>query len=326
MHGHRSRRSSTGPVWIRVGLVLLLTISLGAEARGQRADGRTRLDLPLFEVPTLESRDPGVDLADATPKRPSLTLDPSREAWLLGIAARLWLVTQLVTEEARVVPAGGFDPGAIRWSFDRGVVGNHDPRASRTSDRTREASLLLPGALLVLTARSGRRGRDLAVGGTVYAEALLLTKSLTHLGKVLLGRPRPGTYATGPDASDATSPEPVGSGAFHSLPSSHAATAWTGASLAVTTHLLLRPRARGLERFGLGFVGGALAGATSALRVSSGAHFPSDVIAGAGVGIASGVLIPLVHRDSRPPPGRRAILQSVGGLAMGTLAGVLLGG
>lgn len=321
-----TRRISPGHVRAAVGVVLLVSALVGTEASGQHADRWSTTNLVPVAVPALELATPGSVLTRTATDGPHLALDVRREAWILGMPARLTLVTEIVPEPARLVPRGGFDPGDIGWSVDRSILGNHDPGASRASDHTRDASLLLPLVVSVVTARGGHVWRDVAVGGGVYAEALLISRSLTHLGKVVLGRPRPGAFILQPGDAETLEQGAVGSGIFHSMPSSHASTAWTGASVAVTSHLLLRPRAHGLERFGLGFVGGALAGATSALRVSSGAHFPSDVIAGAGLGVASGVLVPLVHLEDRPLPSHRAVLESVSGVALGTLLGVLLGG
>ncbi|MDM7915213.1 MAG: phosphatase PAP2 family protein, partial [Candidatus Eisenbacteria bacterium] len=40
-----------------------------------------------------------------------------------------------------------------------------------------------------------------------------------------------------------------------------------------------------------------VATSTALLRVVSGEHFPSDVVAGAALGAAAGILIPLVHHE-----------------------------
>ena len=92
----------------------------------------------------------------------------------------------------------------------------------------------------------------------------------------------------------------------------------------MTEHLLLRPDASWVERVGIGFLGGTVASATSALRVESGQHFPTDVIAGAGIGIATGVAVPLLHRGALPMPSSNAWLQMIGGSLAGALTGVLL--
>jgi len=91
----------------------------------------------------------------------------------------------------------------------------------------------------------------------------------------------------------------------------------------MTDYLLSRPDASWAERVGVGLVGGGLAGATSALRVTAGQHFPSDVIAGAGIGIVTGVAVPLLHRGGRPLPSSEALFEVLGGALVGTLIGVV---
>lgn len=263
-------------------------------------------------------------LARSAPPPPFLTLDVRREIWFTSISGRLGLAGGLLRERARRVPLSGLDRADILWSVDRGAAGGSDVAAARLSDHTRNAALLLPVVVSVFTARGSDRWRDLAVGGAVYTEAILITSTLTRLVKVLAGRPRPGAYAPQQVISGAGPYALLDVGAFHSMPSSHAAAAWTGASLAVTSHLLMRPRAGPGERFGVGFASGALAGSTAALRVHAGAHFPSDVAAGAGIGIAVGALVPLAHRGDRPLPSPRAWLETVAGVAAGTVVGVLL--
>ncbi len=94
--------------------------------------------------------------------------------------------------------------------------------------------------------------------------------------------------------------------------------------LGLTEHLLRRPSASRIERAGIGFLGGALAGATSALRVQAGQHFPSDVIVGAGIGIVTGVAVPLLHRGKQRLPSSNAWLEMMAGLLAGTLFGVMM--
>lgn len=322
------------PLWSALLCGLLALTAFGEETRAQEA---TLVDMSVSQplmlrpstfVPTPRTAVPALVLGApdfAVGPDHHLALELRREIWLLSVAGRFWLASRIVPELTRTVPPGGLASETIRWSFDRGAVGASDLSASRLSDHARQASLLLPVALSVVTARTSERWRDVAVGGTVYAEALLLSKTLTHLGKGAIGRPRPGLYVGAWSGSDSGDGTVVGSGAFHSMPSSHASTAWTGAATAFASHLLLRPRAGWAERAGVGFVGGALAGATSALRVSAGAHFPSDVIAGAGIGIGSGILVPLLHRGGLPLPSREAWLQTMGGVVAGTVVGVLLG-
>lgn len=294
-------------------LLLLLVASHPTEAWGRQASAPT--SHPWAD--SLDAEDAGSGTAPAA----RLEFDLRREASVLGLVAGFHTASELVPEPIRFVPATGFDPLEIDWSVDRNVLGTSEASAGPASDHARDAAVLLPMVLSAFTAGSWR---TLAASGGVYAEALLITRTVTHLGKVAFGRPRPGTYGPQPVSEAGLRYAPSAS-AFHSMPSGHASAAWTGAAMAFTSHLLLRPRASGAERFGLGFVAGALAGATSALRVEAGAHFPSDVIAGAGVGIASGILVPLAHRGELPLPRREAWLQTIAGVALGTVTGVVLG-
>jgi len=69
---------------------------------------------------------------------------------------------------------------------------------------------------------------------------------------------------------------------------------------------------------------------TSTLRVSAGKHFPSDVLAGGAIGMASGVLVPMVHLYATPAgrraphPSGRAWLQALGGMTAGIVTGILI--
>jgi membrane-associated phospholipid phosphatase len=267
---------------------------------------------------------PTPDPAVSADESPHLSWDTPTEAWLLSYAVKFGVTTEMVTEPTRRLPLSGLDPRDIRWSLDRGFAGTSNLGAGRASSHIRNAAVLFPFALSAVLARPSARWRDMAVSGAVYGEALLITSAVTQLGKAVIGRPRPGAYLPQPAPTVSEGLDPTGPGIFHSMPSSHASIAWTGTSVALTSHLLLRPKARWGERVALGFVGGALAGATSALRVRAGAHFPSDVVVGAGIGITSGVLVPLAHRGDRPLPSGEAWLQTIAGTAAGTVVGVLL--
>lgn len=226
---------------------------------------------------------------------------------------------------APTVPASGYDPAEVRWGWDRGVVGRADVSANDASDLVRAAAVGLPLALVWTTADARGRWRSVAGRSTVYVETLLVTSGLTTLGKVLWDRPRPFTYMPVETHPEDEGYDPTQPRALHSMPSGHASTAWAGTAFAVTDHLLARPDAGGWERFGVGLAGGVLAGATSTLRVEAGQHFPSDVLAGSALGVATGIVVPLLHRgDTRLPPAR-AWLQSAGGVVGGTLLGIWVG-
>lgn len=254
------------------------------------------------------------------------SLDMRRELRLLGLGAGFLGASHLAPEPTRPLPTGGLDPARIQWSFDRRTVRQIDYSAERASDWTRDGALAFPLVLSWLLPPDGDRWSSSARTGVVFTETLLLTGGLTMLGKAMFGRARPFAYLPEHERPpDAATPMPS-AGTFYSMPSGHSAMAWASASLAVTEHLLRRPGAHWTENLVVGFVGGALAGATSALRVEAGVHFPSDVVAGAGLGIITGVAVPLAHRSDSTPPRSRAWLEAAGGALAGTLFGVFLAG
>ena len=242
---------------------------------------------------------------------------------LSGVGAGL-LVTGLLLPTNHVdVPPQGFDPSGIAWSVDRDIVRNHSRGADRTGDWTRDAALVLPLGLAFATGQGGERWHGFARSSLVWGETILLSQGLTWLGKSALGRARPFTYLSADERPGNLSYDVSKERAFASMPSGHSSSAWAGAVLGMTIHLLQRPQAGWMERAGVGFLGGALAGATSALRVEAGQHFPSDVIAGAGIGVLAGVAVPLLHRGDRQLP-INAVLQMVEGGLAGTFVGVML--
>lgn len=249
-------------------------------------------------------------------------LDVRREIALLGFGAAFTGAGGLVQEHHYFVPPSGFDPHGIPWALDRHAVGNYSPAAGTASDRTLDASLLFPVVLGLVTAPPGEGWRQFGSRSLVYGETFLLSEGLTYLGKTAFGRPRP--YAYRPEGERPGRPtEATGAVTFQSMPSGHSSAAWTAVALGLTEHLLLRPHASWLERAGVGVLGGTLAGATSALRVAAGQHFPSDVIAGAGIGIASGVAVPLAHRGELTMPPLSSWLEVTGGVAAGAMLGIV---
>ena len=287
---------------VAVGL-LFPALCLPTAARGQIA--------PSADSPAIE---PALSYPD---------LRKEREITLSGVGAGLLVTGLLLPTNYPQVPPQGFDPGEITWSVDRKIVGNHSRGADVTGDWTRDASLLFPLALALAMGQEGERWHGFGRSSVVYAETILMSQGLTWLGKVVVGRARPFSYLPASQRPNAPSYDVSTERTFASMPSGHSSSAWAGAALGMTTHLLQRPQASWVERAGVGFLGGVLAGTTSALRVEAGQHFPSDVLVGAGIGIVSGVAVPLLHRGEQQIR-TDAVLQMVGGGLAGTFLGVML--
>lgn len=294
-----------------------------------RIRARTLVAALLFALPAPAAVQaqaaPRADSASAAalfpPAYPRYSL--GRDLTILGFGGGLLASTALVSADIRTVPAQGLDASQLAWSLDRGVVGTFSARADLLSDRTRDAAAAYP-FLLAWVSNPGARWSAVGRRSLVYAEAFMLTGGLTYVSKRMIGRARPFTYLTAAELAGHSGYDVTQSSAFESMPSGHAASAFAGAGLAITEHLLTRPGASGLERFGVAVLGGALGGATSTLRVEAGKHFPSDVLVGAGIGLTAGVALPLLHRGERPWPSRRHWLEAAGGVLTGALVGALV--
>lgn len=222
------------------------------------------------------------------------------------------------------VPDAGLDPTSIRFGMDRDIIGNRSTSAEHASDWARNAALLMPWAMAALTGPEGDRWHAMGARTLLYAETFSISLGLTMVTKVLLSRPRPFAYLPSADRPEDGHYDPSRERAFLSMPSGHTSAAWTASGLSMTEYLLYRPEATWVERAAVGVFGGALGASTAALRVRAGQHFPSDVLVGSALGLASGITFPVLHRGSHPLPSTEAWLQMSGGMVVGTVLGVLL--
>jgi membrane-associated phospholipid phosphatase len=248
-----------------------------------------------------------------------------RELIVSGMGAGLLVGGFLLPNSTRTVPTEGLDPAEISLGIDRDVVGNTGIDSNTASAWTRDAAMALPFVLAFALAEPGHRWDGFGPRTAVYAETLLFSQGVTLVGKAAWERPRPFAYLPAAERPDDPNYDVTEARTFHSMPSGHSSSAWTGVGIALTEELLSRPDAHWAERFAVGFVGGGLAGATAALRLTAGQHFPTDVIAGSGIGLVTGVTIPLLHRGDRPIPPLKSWLQVLGGTAAGTVVGVIAG-
>jgi membrane-associated phospholipid phosphatase len=291
---------------------------------------RTLRLLVVCLLTTLPIAAPALSAQETGPPPDSLSLYPTlqttREVIVSSAGAAVVIAAFAIPIDVREVPPRGLDPADIRFSIDRRIVGNQSIDAANASDWTRNAAFLMPLALAAFTGPGDRRWHRMGRRAAIYGEAFLLTMGLTALGKSGFSRPRPFTYLSDDERPDDPYYDPTVERAFVSMPSGHASSAWTATGLTVTEFLLNEPAASAWGRAGVGFVGGALAGATAALRVHAGQHFPTDVAVGSLLGLGSGVAVPLLHHGATPLPSTRAWLQTSAGMLVGTVTGVLLSG
>ena len=142
------------------------------------------------------------------------------------------------------VPAQGFDPADLAWSVDRDIVGNSSLDADAASDWTRTAALVFPFVLTLVTGQPGERWRGFGRRSLVYAETFLIRQGFTSLAKDDAGPCPPVCVSVRQqNVPDDSAFDVSRERTFHSMPSGHTSSAWTGAALGMTEHLLGRPEA-----------------------------------------------------------------------------------
>lgn len=145
------------------------------------------------------------------------------------------------------------------------------------------AGLLTPGLLTFTTDSS-----EWLTISLMYAEAFLLANGIKELTKTFVFRPRPYMYF------DGYPQKKIDEGDWDdSFFSGHTTLAFTGA--AFTSYVFAKYHPDSPWRFAVTAGSYALAAATGIMRVAGGNHFATDVLVGAVVGTACGILVPWLH-------------------------------
>jgi len=207
------------------------------------------------------------------------------------------------------------DPGTLDgddiFAPDRFARKYYSKNISRLSDNTRNAALAL-GFLTTATLLTDRHQETfLAVltDGILFLESGMIIGGLTECVKGLSHRPRP--YAYNSHVSLAKRGERNASLSFWS---GHTAAAFTAAVAAGSIFQSRHPGSRLVAPVWI--CGLSCATATGILRVRSGNHFPTDVIAAAGAGTLTGWLVPRMHRDRNNRFRPSTVINGSGGLGI----------
>jgi membrane-associated phospholipid phosphatase len=217
-------------------------------------------------------------------------VDPLVDGALVGGGATLWILPFLVVGNTiagpRCDPCNPRDLNAL----DRRFVKYHNEGA-----RTGAAAMwALPGLLVLgdFLDVGPRRWRGWSSDLVVIAESLVWDGALQEVVRYAVRRPRPFMYAPGVRPKERVTPE-----ATLSFYSGHTSSMFTVAVAFSLTYTLRHPD--GVGRYIVWPVTLALAAVEPILRVASGDHFPTDVLVGALMGSAVGLLVPALHRVRR---------------------------
>jgi undecaprenyl-diphosphatase len=167
-------------------------------------------------------------------------------------------------------------------AFDRQLMFPYSHGLDVASDLAQYAAFFSP-ALLVFASPQ----EDYAKIGLLCAGSSAIALGARFGLKAAFDRERPYMYFENPPADEIASGD-----SRKSFPSGHAIMAFSGAAFTATVLALEYPDSP--YRVPITAAAFALAGTSAALRIASGAHFTSDVLAGALIGSAAGFAVPFV--------------------------------
>jgi membrane-associated phospholipid phosphatase len=221
------------------------------------------------------------------------------------VGAGLVLAVPNFYADRLIKPRCPCDPNEVN-AFDRGAIGNQSTTAAKLSDVTVSVAILAPLAFDAVDL--GGFNQTWWEDAVVFGEVLAINGALVTAVKYIAQRPLPGTYAGDPSLID--SPE-----GYRSFYSGHASNAF--AALAATAMTI---RLRYGEKTWPWIVTGVVGTSVALERVAAGRHFPTDVITGAVMGTAVGIIVPWLHSRERGAGGGggpQARQEPGGGMVLG---------
>lgn len=176
--------------------------------------------------------------------------------------------------------------------MDRFAVDLSSEAMAVTSDITALLSIGLP----FISMATSRTKEIVCQDMLMYIESICLIEGLTLLSKSIFKRPRPYAYRVVESRNRKLNRSATGS-----FFSSHTATAFNGVVFTGTVFQQRYPDSPWVKPIWIG--GLILATVTAIFRVTSGNHFPTDVLAGAVLGSFTGWLLPHIHRRGQSERG-----------------------
>jgi undecaprenyl-diphosphatase len=232
------------------------------------------------------------------------TLDPVADGALIAGGAGFSGLLEVILSTGEITPQRPGSPDRLLGIDRIAVTQTVDSHADLLSSIGLGVGLGFAAVDPFLSA--SRDGWDAAlVDAMMYGESIALTLALTDITKVAVRRPRPVAYAqqAALDANSGggpNSPSITSTDSTLSFFSGHAA--MTGAMTATATYLAFSRAPHSPRPWITLAAGTALTSFVAIERVRAGAHFPTDVIAGALAGGVIGVLVPHLHRHTSESP------------------------
>ena len=258
---------------------------------------------------------------EAPPRYTTFVADPVADGAILSLSIGVTVLSEAILRTGEIVPQQP-QPTSKLLGIDRGVVNaTHDPNWAVVSDVAYGSSFAFAALDPVLSGI--RYGAETGiVDAFIYGETIAITWSVTNITKFAFRRPRPSAYKEQQRlkelaGSDGDVPSISDTNSALSFFSGHASNT---AAVAATASYLAFSRAPGTPRPWITLaIGTGVTAVASFGRVRSGKHFPTDVIAGAMVGVGIGVLVPHVHRseDAKQRPVWVGVLPLEDGAAVG---------
>ncbi|MEW5813799.1 MAG: phosphatase PAP2 family protein [Spirochaetota bacterium] len=180
-------------------------------------------------------------------------------------------------------------------TLDKGAVFPYSETADVVSDFTQYAVALSPALLAI-----GTISRDWLNIGVMYFESTAIAFSVKNILKLAVTRYRPYMYY------DTLPAEIIADGDYaNSFPSGHSALSFNAATFLTYMFAYYHPKSFWTIPVAVGSYG--IAVVTTLLRVTSGSHFVTDVLAGATIGTLSGFLVPFLHMKRKGADNKKEI-------------------
>ncbi|MEM7416847.1 MAG: phosphatase PAP2 family protein [Gemmatimonadota bacterium] len=218
--------------------------------------------------------------------------DSTRRLVTGGLVASTLLLRQFVFAPSEVGPAD-FDQSFEGPGFDAIATTQYSPTWQAWTDRLLYGLMASAIGAAVVPGLSNRI--DFTDALAMYGEVTLLTLGTTEVLKRAVARHRPYTYNTElDDAAIAAMVGPDSADARASFPSGHSSMAFASATFTASVLTNTYNWSSAVDA-GVWTVTLGAATATAIGRVQAGKHFPSDVVVGALLGSAVGLLVPSCH-------------------------------